>query len=922
MKKEKWLIVLAFVFLMSTEIPAQNSGKITGKVTDTKTSELVIGVNVLIQGTFLGATTDSKGEYVIVNVPPGVYDVTASYMGYSKTLTKNVRVSAGFTTKLDVQITPSIINLNNEIVVIAKAPLVIKDKTSTEARISADEIKTMPLQNLDQLITQQAGVSKDASGGIHIRGGRSSEISYLVNGVSITDDFNRTQALTVETGSVQELQVISGTFNAEYGNAMSGVVNIITKSGSSKNNANFELWTGDYLSNNTDIFWNINKIKPTANYNFQGSVDGPLFSDNVTYFFSGRRFYDGGYIYGRNEYNPEGRAILKNGILVPNPGDNSYVSMNSSDQWSGQGTIDWRISGDFRFKVDAFGSSQTNGIYNHLFQLDPYGEVNAHSNGYSVFGTLTHVLFLNTYQELTFAKKYNDYYTRLYDSPYDPRYVSPDSSNVAGFHFATAGNDLNRFNRSTQSTVLKWDLTSQVNKVNLAKAGIQFQSDKIEYENITLIPAVNDLGQQIVPFVPSIPGTDSPQHDSFERTPLNFSAYVQDKIEFESVIINVGLRFELFNPNGQLPVDPTDPDIYAPFKIEHIYHDLNNDGKISLDEQTDANKFTLAERESFWYKKTSVKSGLSPRFGIAYPITDKGIIRFSFGIFRQIPDYSELYIGDQYKLTSTQGIQGPFGNNDLKPQRTTIYEIGLQQQFTEDLAVDVTAFYRDIRDWISSSQPIPTVVAGISYSQRINRDFANVKGITLALNKRFSDHFSFSLDYTFQIAEGTNSSPDQEFYSQQNGSEPTRYLTPLDWDQTHTLNAKLYVGSSDWGISLLGNFSSGQPYTPVVTEGGYTGRNIILGLANNSRRKPDLLNVDMEIHKDFSFSSIGMQFFVKVFNLLDLKNPVTVFGDSGKPDYTLQQQTVTGYDQSWFVYPDYYSAPRSFYFGTKISFNN
>jgi uncharacterized protein YvpB len=78
----------------------------------------------------------------------------------------------------------------------------------------------------------------------------------------------------------------------------------------------------------------------------------------------------------------------------------------------------------------------------------------------------------------------------------------------------------------------------------------------------------------------------------------------------------------------------------------------------------------------------------------------------------------------------------------------------------------------------------------------------------------------------------------------------------------------------------------------------------------------------MEIHKDFSFSSIGMQFFVKVFNLLDLKNPVTVFGDSGKPDYTLQQQTVTGYDQSWFVYPDYYSAPRSFYFGTKISFNN
>jgi outer membrane receptor for ferrienterochelin and colicin len=921
MKREKWLKVFSVIILASNLVFAQNTGKITGKVTDSKSGEPVPGVNVVIQGTYLGGATDTKGEFIIVNVPPGVYNVGASFIGYSNTLTTNVKISAGYTTKLDVQISQSVIS-TNEIVVVANAPMVIKDKTSTESKISADEIKTLPLQNLEELITQQAGVSKDATGGIHIRGGRSSEISYLVNGVSITDDFNRTQALTIETGSVQELQVISGTFNAEYGNAMSGVVNIITKSGGSKNNINLELWTGDYVSNHTDIFWNINKIKPTANYNFQGSINGPIFTDKLTYFISGRRFYDGGYIYGINKYSPQGRVIFKDGNLVPNPGDNSYVSMNSSDRWSGQGTIDWRISEDFRFKVDAFGSSQTDGIYTHLYQMDPYGESKRHNLGYSFFGTLTHVIFLNTYQELTFARKYNNTYSHLYDSPYDPRYVASDSSLVAGFHFATAGNDLNRFDRSTQSTILKWDLTSQVDKVNLAKAGVQFQNDKLYYENITLIPALNSSGLQITPFVPSIPGTDSPNHDLFDRNPFSFSAYLQDKIEFESVIINVGLRFELFNPNGQLPVDPSDPDVFAPFKLEHIYHDLNNDGKISLAEQTDANKFSLAEREAFWYRKTTVKTGLSPRFGIAYPITDRGIIRFSFGIFQQIPDYGELYIGDQYKLTSAQGIQGAFGNNDLKPQRTTIYEIGLQQQFTNDLAIDVTAFYRDIRDWISSSQPIPTVVAGISYSQRINRDFANVKGITLAINKRFSDHFSFGIDYTFQVAEGTNSSPDQEFFSQQNGAEPTRYLNPLDWDQTHTLNANLYVGSEDWGISLISNLSTGQPYTPNVNAAAYSGRNIIIGLANNSRRKPVLTNINMEIHKDFYFSSIGIQFFVKVFNLLDSKNPITVFTDSGKPDYTLQQQSGATYDASWFVNPDYYSPPRSVFFGTKISFNN
>ena len=489
-------------------------------------------------------------------------------------------------------------------------------------------------------------------------------------------------------------------------------------------------------------------------------------------------------------------------------------------------------------------------MYNHIYQLDPWGANPSNSFGYSFISTLTHFINQTTYQTLTAAYKYNDYYSRLYDNPFDPRYTSPDSAAIQGYHFATAGTDLNRFQRNTKSTILKWYLTSQLDKINLAKVGVDLQADNLFYENINLIPAVDANGQQVTPFVPAIPDISSPQHDRFNRNPFSFAAYLQDKIEFESVIINVGLRIDLFNPNGQVPVDPSDPDVYNPFKLEHIYHDLNHDEKISLDEQTGANKYTLAEREALWYKKATVKTGLSPRFGIAYPITDRGIIRFSFGIFQQIPDYSELYLGDQFKLTSTQGIQGPFGNNDLKPQRTTIYEIGLQQQLTNDLAIDVTAYYRDIRDWISSSVPIPTFVAGISYSERINRDFANVRGVTLSVNKRFSDHFSFGLDYTFQIAEGTNSSPDQEFFALQNGAEPTQYLTPLDWDQTHTLNANVYVGSKDWGISLISNLSTGQPYTPTVTAGAYTGRNIITGLPNNSRRKPMIANIDMELHLD------------------------------------------------------------------------
>lgn len=910
------------LLLMSGFIYGQNSGKITGKVVDSETGEPIIGANIVIVGTTYGAATDLEGEYIILNVRPGTYSVAASYIGYAKTVVENVKVSTDLTTNLDFELTETSVELGEDIIVSAQAPLVVKDLTATEARVTADEIEELPLQDLNRLISLQAGVNRDENGAIHIRGGRSSEISYLVNGISITDDYNRSQALTIETGSVQELQVISGTFNAEYGNALSGVINVVTKTGDSKFRSNIEIWTGDYVSNHKNIFWNIDDFSPVSNYNFQGSISGPIIEDKLTYFFSARKFYDGGYIYGLNKYDPQGRRVFVDGELIPNPGDSSYVSMNSNNRWSGQGTIDFKISKKFNFKVDAFGSVETSRNYNHLYRFNPQGDNPNETMGYSLIGTLTHVFSNSTFQTFTAAYKYNDFVSRLYEDPYDSRYVHPDSQNVPGFQFYKAGTNLNRFQRNTKSLILKWDLTSQVDKINLAKIGLEAQFDELFYENINLRPATNASGQQIVPFQPYIPSIESTDHDRFERTPFKFSAYVQDKIEFESLIINIGVRFDLFDPKGRRPVDKEDPNIYNPFKLEHIYHDLNNDGLIGLDEQTEANKLTLAEREEFWYNNTSVKTQLSPRFGVAYPITDRGIIRFSYGIFQQIPEYSQLYLDDQLKLTTDQGIQGPFGNPDLNPQSTTIYEIGLQQQVSEDFAFDITAFYRDIRDWVSSSQPIPTYLAGISYSERINRDFANVKGITLAINKRFSNNFSFGVDYTFQVADGVNSSSDEEFFSQLDGSQPKRTLTPLDWDQTHTLNANIFIGSSNWGISLLSSLNTGQPYTPTIIEGAYTGRNVLTGLTDNSRRKPFIANFDLELFKNFEISSFDMQFFIKVFNLFDAKNPLTVFGDTGKPDYTLEQETVSQYDEFWFVYPNFYSQPRSIYLGTRISLDN
>ncbi|MGE5499593.1 MAG: TonB-dependent receptor, partial [Syntrophothermus sp.] len=581
-------LLIVMIILLSCNAEAQSSGKITGKVTDAQTGEPLIGVTIVVEGTHYGTITDNGGEYIIVKVPSGVYSVAATYLGYNRTVTKNVQVLTDLTSKINFQLGQTSVTLNQEVVVTAQAPLVRKDMTSTEARVTADEIQKLPLQDLSQLITMQAGVNKDVNGNLHIRGGRSSEISYLLNGVSITDDYSRSQALTIETGSVQELQVISGTFNAEYGNAMSGVVNVVTRTGSSKFQSSLELWTGDYISSHKDIFWNINKVSPAANYNFQATFGGPVLGDNLTYFFTARRFYNSGYIYGINRYSPQGRARFDAGRMIPNPGDNSYVAMNSNDRWSGQGTIDWQMAKPLKLKIDAFASTESGRYYNHLYRLNPYGDKGGTSLGYSFFAKLIHQLFTNTFHEITAAYKYNDYTSRLYDDPYDPRYVHPDSLNVAGYHFLTAGTNLNRFQRNTKSMIFKWDLTSQIDKLNLAKIGVEVQTDKLFYENINIIPAVGSNGQQVFPFQPFIQGIESPQHDRFERTPFKFSAYAQDKIEFESLIINLGIRFDLFDPQGKIPVDPEDPNVYNPFKLEHTFKDLNGDSKIGLDEQTDA----------------------------------------------------------------------------------------------------------------------------------------------------------------------------------------------------------------------------------------------------------------------------------------------------------------------------------------------
>ena len=359
--------------------------------------------------------------------------------------------------------------------------------------------------------------------------------------------------------------------------------------------------------------------------------------------------------------------------------------------------------------------------------------------------------------------------------------------------------------------------------------------------------------------------------------------------------------------------------MYLPLKLNHIYNDINGDGIIDADEQTEENKYSLEERQSFWYNKVDSKALLSPRFGIAYPISESGVIHFSYGIFQQIPEYSLLYYNDDLKTPEGQGIYGPYGNPDLNPQKTTMYEIGLNQQISNNIGIDITAFYRDIRDWITTSPQITTYSTGVTYVNNINKDQASVKGITFSMNRRLVDHFGFDLNYTYQIVKGTNSSPEDDYFALTTGEAPKRQLTPLNWDQRHSLNFSIIFGGETWATNLITRYLTGQPYTPEVVSGVRTGQNVLSGLSINSRNKPDRFTIDLYVFKRFKISDFDLEPFLRIYNLLDFKNPQNVYSDSGKPDYTVYRQQAVEADPTWFVRPDFYAAPRQIQIGFRIN---
>jgi outer membrane receptor protein involved in Fe transport len=268
---------------------------------------------------------------------------------------------------------------------------------------------------------------------------------------------------------------------------------------------------------------------------------------------------------------------------------------------------------------------------------------------------------------------------------------------------------------------------------------------------------------------------------------------------------------------------------------------------------------------------------------------------------------------------SPEFVGNVIGNADLQPQRTTMYEIGLQQELTSDLGLVVTGYYKDIRNLLGIIVHIKNNLK--KYGEYVNLDYGAVKGFTVALEKRLVNGFGANIDYTFQVAEGNASDPNDDFNKAQSSPpvEVNKQLVPLSWDRTHSLNLTMSAGTpGDFIASLIWRLGSGLPYTPSL-------QNQRTGL-ENSDNKPLYNTVDLYINKDFALSPFRVSVFLKVYNLFDTANELNVFGDTGRAGYTLEltrsQQAPLGVNsiQQYYTRPDFFSAPRQVLVGATLGF--
>ena len=888
----RFILQLSLNIIFTMGLMAQTTGKISGTIKDSDTNEPLIAANVIVKDTNLGTASDLEGYYSIVNIKPGVYTLVVDMIGYKQLVFENVRVSVNRTTTIDAVLTATVIQ-GETVTVEVDAITTKKDQTSTIKNISTDQIEKLAVEDLGAIVGMQAGVVEG-----HFRGGRMTEVTYLVDGIKVDEVFGGSSSmLSIEPDVIQDLEVITGTFNAEYGNAMSGVVNAVTKDGSNRYGGSFSTGFGEYVTGNSHIFLGLDKFIFNRNQDYKFQLSGPIIKDKVFFFLNVRDQSNRNHLNGIRRYNVNdiSNYYSDNPLLwaTQNTGDSSYVSMN---RWYGSsilGKLSFQVLDGIRFST-LFSTDQDEGHgYDHGFKYNPDGMAAGYGKTNFFSFQWNHLLSTNLFYDLKLSTTENYSGGYLYKDPLDSNYVHDKYLESFGPGFYTGGQQKNHDERTVNSVNSKFDLNWIVNKNHSIKTGLNFTSYNIDNAWHQIRNKYFGTAEEADLYEPHILGDSTLYADVYTVKPSEMSAFIQDKMEFDEMVINFGLRYDTFNPNSSIPSDRRNP----------------------------ANQLSLPDSMTSSYPNAKPQTQISPRFGLAYQLSDAAVLHFSYGHFFQMPPMYSLFQNHSF-LIAPNDYSTMMGNAELKAEKTVTYEIGLWQQLFPGAGFEVSLFYRDIYNLLSTI--IISTYNQIEYGLYSNKDYGNARGLEIKFDLQ-SGPISSWINYTLQYTRGNADNPQQAFSRSGASMDPVNRFIPMSWDQRHTFNATVAYNTENYGASITGYYNSGSPYTFSPIEESRLSR---INLYPNNDYRPAKYNADlmayynMPIYKDYKIN-----FRLAVYNLFDRLNENWVNGGTGRA-YTavIKETDLAGHRSDFNDYedriknPSMFATPRMLKFSMGVNF--
>jgi outer membrane receptor for ferrienterochelin and colicin len=882
------------LFLSVLESLAGETGKIAGKITDNSSGGPLPGANLLIIGTTLGSVADVKGEYFIINVPPGTHELRASYIGYKTELRTSVKVLVDKTTVVDFQLNSQAVK-GEEVTVMAYRPdRVESDVTATKITYDIGQITSLPgITDISDVVSLQADVVDG-----HFRGGREGEAIYLISGAKIMNPLTGGATFVPITLGLEQVEVYTSGFSAEYGNVQSGVVNMVTKEGGTKwktkidfstTNAHEQAWAGGIYSNENNPFYNI-----LFNVNEWADAKDPM---------NGRPLYEFGAV-GWDSYVPK----QGQGFPAPPPpsrGDTLRTAALIRAYWlqgfrqiglntaSSDRRIEFSTGGPLSEKFSVFVASRFRNnqpfiptpfrdrdlqiMSNLAYRLNPQNKIKLEYNFNHAFRNDIASDFLQWFETVVSVQKAVDETQQIgvsWNHVFSPSMFMDLKANhlwtVAADHAelmaegeysdvyevqsnqrtfnAPSGHQIGNLSNiggtgtRTKTSNLQGNLTAQIDKRNLLKSGLQFYYYDMRVDNVT-----------------SVDNARSQRWQSYAAFPFEGAFYIQDKMEYQGFIANIGLRYDFYNfntvyytnrfsPYRNPDYDPTEPAAGA-------FYDANLSHKA----------------------KSKIETVFEPRIGFSFPVSDKTVLHLNYGVFSQRPPFQYIFVS-RYKNDAIPNFD-QMGNAELRPERTIAYDMGVVRVMPGGFLLGLGAYYKNVTNLLQEAQYVDK--DGFIYNTYDNREYANVRGFHVNLDRNLG-FLRGSIRYNWEAVKGKSSSATgaaDQVAHYEGQPEKDQLRDPkdiyLDFNRLHKLIANVVLRTSPkagfkvFGFYPLANFSISGNYR-FLSGRPFTWDRSGQGLRFN-QRTPNEHHTTLRLEKDVKITGTNVKIYGEVYNLLNLK---------------------------------------------------